>query len=164
MVQRFYSWLIVLASLVALTALPAVAGCPQPPASAQAVWTTITQTDPYTHWAFFPGLEGMYPGKSPHGAYLKVYVNDTALKAAKEDKPMPYGAIIVKENYGKDKKTLMAVTPMYKVKGYNPQAGDWFWAKYGPGGKVMKAGKVKGCIKCHSMKKNEDWRFLHVKK
>jgi hypothetical protein len=22
---------------------------------------------------------------------------------------------------------------VYKVKGYNPDAGDWFWAKYGPG-------------------------------
>lgn len=127
-------------------------------------WTYITKDNPYHKWHFFPGKEGLYEGKSPHGAYLKVYVNDIAYKAASEDKPMPYGAIIVKENYGKDKKTLMAITPMYKVEGFNPEAGDWFWAKYGPSGKVMAAGKVKGCIKCHSLQKDKDWRFLHFKK
>jgi hypothetical protein len=40
----------------------------------------------------------MYAGKSPHGAYLKVYANTLALKAARERKPMPDGAMIVKEN------------------------------------------------------------------
>ncbi len=70
---------------------------------------------------------------------------------------MPDGAIIVKENYGKDKKTLMAVTPMYKVKGYNPEGGDWFWVKYGAGGKILAAGQPKGCIECHGVQKSKDW-------
>ena len=122
------------------------------------------EQNPYQKWHFFPGKEGIYKGRSPHGAFLKVYVNELAYKAAIKDLPMPDGAIIVKENYGKDKKTLMAVTPMYKVKGYNPDAGDWFWAKYGPDGKVMAAGKIKGCIRCHGVKKNEDWRYLHYKR
>ncbi|SHE42687.1 Cytochrome P460 [Desulfacinum infernum DSM 9756] len=126
-------------------------------------WTYITRQNDYTQWKFFPGKEGIYPGQSPHGAYLKVYVNDIAYEAAKEGRPMPEGAIIVKENYGKDQKTLMAVTPMYKVKGYNPEGGDWFWGKYGPDGKVMAAGKVDGCIRCHSVHKTKDWRFLHAK-
>jgi len=30
---------------------------------------------------------------------------------------------------------------MYKVAGYNPGAGDWFWAKYSPQGKADKFGK-----------------------
>ena len=55
---------------------------------------------------------------------------------------MPDGAIIVKENYGKDKEKLMAITQMYLKKGCNPDAGDWFWAKYGPEGEVMSSGKV----------------------
>jgi hypothetical protein len=108
----------------------------------------------------WPGKEGMLPGKSPHGAYLKVYVNDIARFAIEQKRPMPNGAIIVKENYGEDKKTLMAVTPMYKSKGYNRKAGDWFWGKYGPDGKIMASGKVKGCIKCHSTVKKQDWLFL----
>jgi hypothetical protein len=84
-----------------------------------------------------------------------------ALTALKEKKPMPDGAIIVKENYGENKEKLMAVTPMYKKKGYNPDAGDWFWAKYGPKGKVMTAGKVEGCINCH--RAQENWLFTETK-
>ena len=75
----------------------------------------------------------------------------------------PNGSILVKENYGKDKKTLMAVTPMYKVRGYNPDEGDWFWAKYGPDGNIMSSGKVEGCINCHRARKNQDWIFTEPK-
>ena len=70
---------------------------------------------------------------------------------------------VVKENYGKDAATLMAVTPMYKVEGYNAEGADWFWGKYGADGKVMKAGKVEGCIKCHAKVKDQNWIFNTVK-
>ena len=103
----------------------------------------------------------MYEGTSPHGAFLKLYVNDVAYNAIKENKPMPNGAIIVKENYGEAKGKLESVTPMYKKEGYNPAAGEWFWAKYGPEGEVMKAGKVEGCIGCHGSRKN--WLFTEIK-
>lgn len=134
-----------------------------PPADGEAFWTYITKTNPYLGWGYWPGYYGMYPGKSPHGANLKFYANGIALEAAREGKPMPYGAILVKENYGKDKKTLMAITPMYKVKDYNPEAGDWFWAKYGPNGEIEGAGKVNGCINCHNAKKAEDFIFSEPK-
>ncbi len=120
------------------------------PADPGKVWTHITQCNPYLGWGTWPGYPGIYPGKSPHGAFLKLYANGLALKAAREGKPMPQGAIIVKENYGKDQKTLMAITPMYKVEGYNPEAGDWFWAKYAPDGTVAKSGKVQGLYRLPS--------------
>jgi hypothetical protein len=120
-----------------------------PPAEAEAFWTYITETHPYMQWDFFPGYDSMYPGESPHGAYLKLYANDIAIKAANAGEPMPDGAILVKENYGENQKDLMAITPMYKKKGYNPEGGDWFWAKYGPDGSVETSGKVDGCIQCH---------------
>lgn len=134
-----------------------------PSPDAKKVWSYITETNSYLGWGFWPGYVGIYPGKSPHGAYLKLYANSVALKAAREGKIMPYGSILLKENYGKDKKTLMAVTPMYRIKGYNPEGGDWFWAKYDPNGKVLKAGKVKGCIDCHTMQKSNDWLFTQPK-
>ena len=127
------------------------------------VWTHISQCNPYLGWGTWPGYPGIYPGKSPHGAFLKLYANGLALKAAREGKPMPNGAIIVKENYGEDQKTLVAITPMYKVKGYNPEAGDWFWAKYKPDGTVEKSGKVKGCIDCHRTQEEKDWLFTAPK-
>ncbi len=134
-----------------------------PPPDGEALWAYISEANPYLGWGMWPGYPGIYPGKSPHGAYLKLYANSLALKAAREGKPMPYGAILAKENYGKDQKTLMAITPMYKVKGYNPEAGDWFWVKYGPHGKVLAEGKVKGCIDCHNFKKAQDFIFTRPK-
>ena len=38
---------------------------------------------------------------------------------------------------------------MYKTAGYNPDAGDWYWAKYSPDGKADKYGKPAGCVGCH---------------
>ncbi len=134
-----------------------------PPPDGEALWNYITETNPYLGWGYWPGHTEIYPGQSPHGAYLKLYANSLALKAAREGKPMPDGAILVKENYGKDKKTLMAVTPMYKVQGYNPDGGDWFWAKYGPDGKVMTAGKVASCIECHRAGKAGNFIFTKAK-
>ena len=158
--------LVIVSTLVCLlvfTALLSQAGEDGIPADPGKVWTHITECNPYLGWGTWPGYPGIYPGKSPHGAFLKLYANGIALKAAREGKPMPNGAIIVKENYGKDQKTLMAITPMYKVKGYNPDAADWFWAKYAPDGTVAKSGKVKGCIDCHRTQEDKDWLFTTPK-
>jgi hypothetical protein len=143
----------------ALTAMItlATAASQMPGTEAGELWTYITETNAYTKWDKWPGKDGMYPGKSPHGAFLKLYVNEIALKAINEKTSMPEDAIIVKENYAEDKEQLLAITPMYKKKGYNPAGGDWFWAKYGPAGEVMASGKVDGCIKCHSTQ--TDWLF-----
>lgn len=129
-----------------------------PSTNPEAFWTYISKTNPYQKWEHWPGHPGMFPGKSPHGAFLEFYGNDIAIKAAKEGKKMPWGAILVKTNYAQDKKTLVSITPMYKVKGYNPDAGDWFWAKYSPNGAVIAAGKVDSCINCH--KKAKDFQFV----
>jgi len=121
-----------------------------PAAEANAVWTYLTETNPYDEWKPWPGHEGFLPGTSPHGAFLKLYVNEPAMKALEAGSPLPSGAIVVKEYYGPDKETLAAVTPMYRVANYDPDAGNWFWAKYGAGGEVQASGKVQSCIDCHS--------------
>jgi hypothetical protein len=90
---------------------------------------------------------------------LKLYANDIAIQAVKHGKPLPEGSILVKENYGKDKKTLVAITPMYKVKGYNPDDRNWLWAKYKKDGTIEAAGKVEGCIQCHRNVKEDDYLF-----
>jgi len=140
-----------------------------PPPEASSVWEYITQADPYLNWAFYPPKDGLYPSmrrgltpaKNPHGAYLKLYGNETAIQTAKEahDKPMPHGAILVIEDYDKDKVTLKSVMSIYKVAGYNPAEGDWFWGRYGPDGRVMDSGKVESCIECHRTQEWHDWRF-----
>ena len=157
--KRFWIAGAALASMLAIQLAWAGMHGKMPAPDGEELWSYIAETHDYKDWAPFPGWEGMYEGKSPHGAYLRLYANDIAVQAAKEGKPMPDRAILVKENYAEDRETLAAVTPMYKVEGYNPEAGDWFWAKYGPDGKIMAEGKVDGCIKCHSVKKSQDYIF-----
>jgi hypothetical protein len=158
------SWLIVIVALAAAAGMAlagaAVAKSHLPPAEGEAFWEYVTKTDPYTEWSYLPGKEGMYPGQSPHGKHLKVYVNQRALEAVKADKPLPAGSIVVKENYNADKE-LAAVTPMYLVEGYNPEAGDYWWAKISPQGEIMAEGKVASCIKCHAHADGGDYLFLY---
>ena len=123
------------------------------------LWKFITQEKPYTRWALWPGKGKLYEGTEPHGMLLTTYVSKGALKVIQKKKGKFAGsAMIVKENYMPDK-TLAAITVMYKARLFNPEAGDWFWAKYAPDGTVQKAGKVEGCINCHSDAADNDWVF-----
>lgn len=120
----------------------------------------ITKTDPYVKWDLMPGTTRMRQGMEPHGALQNVYVNKLALKAIKDKAGMlPDGAIIVKENYTPEGK-LGAVTVMSKKKGYNPEAGDYLWLKYGPDMKIQAQGKADPCIKCHTKAKDNDYVML----
>lgn len=119
----------------------------------------------FRNWAPAPGqgLEA-YPGQSPHGAFLKMYMNRSA--AAFPGKP-PHGSVIVKENYTEDGKTLAALTVMYRVKGYDPDNGDWYYMKFNGDGTVATAngvrlgGKVKSCIDCHAGAGGGDFVFFN---
>jgi hypothetical protein len=135
---------------------------------------------PYTEWAFEPNVpEGFYVGVEPHGMILRVFVNDVVTADLEggflAGDAYSEGAIIVKENHmpvGVDisdmalqspvegfEGNLAALTYMVKVAGYNPDAGDWFWAKMAPDGKIDAAGKAEGCIACHSQAVHQDFVF-----
>jgi hypothetical protein len=130
-----------------------------PAASGTALWDYLKQAGYANTWKMWPGTQAFYTGKSPHGAFLTTYVNDPAYEAIeKKAGSMPYGAVICKQNFDKDKKYL-SLTVMYKVKGYNPPEGDYFWAKYSPGGKIDAEGKISGCINCHSHQRGNDFVF-----
>lgn len=131
-----------------------------PAPEGKAVYQYITQTQPYEKWPMWPGKQKLYPGTEPHGALLTTYVNEPALQALKKNAPLPDGSIVVKENYTPQKK-LAAVTVMYKKAGFNPKAGDYFWLKYGPDGKIESEGKVDGCINCHRSAQGNDFLFTN---
>lgn len=128
------------------------------------LWNNIQKDDYRETWKLYPGKGKLYQGSHPHGAFLTTYVNGSALNGLSlGDKELPYGSILIKENYMPDKK-LGAITVMERVKGYNPDAGDWFWVKFSPKGDIITkdvemdgkkktvsiAGKPKGCIGCHT--------------
>lgn len=129
-----------------------------PGPDAKSLWKYITETSPYTSWGFWPDHKGLQEGDAPHAPLHKVFVNEVGLKSAHA--PVNFHTILVKENIGKDQK-LKALTVMYKIKGYNPDAGDWFWVKYGNTGKVAKSGKPSGCIDCHSGAADSDYIMVH---
>jgi hypothetical protein len=129
-----------------------------PGPDADEVWTYITETSPYTQWKFWDDHAGMQPGSAPHGPFHKVYVNDILYNAGTS--PVPYGSIQVKESFNNDKK-MTAITIMYKVKGYNPEAGDWYWARFSTEGKGGPEGKLEMCIGCHKAKAGNDYVFVH---
>ncbi len=118
----------------------------------------IIKYNPYRAWSLWPDKGRLYKGTEPHGLLLTTFVNDTALHSIKKKKGMADGSLIVKENYTADKK-FTALSVMYKIKGYNPEAGDWFWVKYAPDGKVLASGKVEACINCHVKRKDNDYIF-----
>jgi hypothetical protein len=159
MSRRFFVLITVLAVAAGLATL-ALAGptAKMPGPQAAALWNYIVKKNTYQKWNYFPDHKGMQPGRSPHGVFHKVFVNPIGLTAKKP--PYPYGTIVVKDNFNKAKK-LVAITVMYKVKGFDPGSGDWYWVVYRPGGQVRAAGKLKGCIRCHAGVANKDWVFVH---
>ncbi len=136
---------------------------------ANGLWDKMKNENYQKKWKMWPGKEAFYEGKEPHGAFLITYVNAAAHEAiVKIKEKMPAGAIIIKENYMHDK-NIASITVMYKMEGFNPDAFDWFWAKFAPSGKVLTeekdgkiiklAGKVAGCIECHGKQTSNDYIF-----
>jgi hypothetical protein len=132
---------------------------------AQQLWPRIQE---YPQWNQPAGLEGWQRGTAPHGKFVKYYANKP-LEELETD-----GAIIVKENYTAEMNdALDSITVMEKRKGYDPETGDWFYAKYNPKGDLeesdqgkMLAGLVgkgtsKGCLPCHAKAQGGDYLFLN---
>lgn len=112
-----------------------------------------------------------YIGQHPHGAILDTISGKIVIGSKLHN-------IIVKRNYdgetisiakvaSEPAKYLQAITVMLERPGYDPEAGDWFWAKYRADGSLdtnpegtRLAGKVTACISCHSSAPGGDMIFL----
>jgi hypothetical protein len=132
-----------------------------PEASGEAVLAYLTAADFRNSWDLWPGTTEKYEGTEPHGALLTTYLNPAAAQAAASGAgEMPPGAIVVKDNFMPDG-MFGASTVMYKIEGYNPEAGDWWWAKFMPDGSVdmdgMAQGRVEMCIGCHAKGADNDY-------
>jgi hypothetical protein len=136
---------------------------------ADKLWEKMQTQNYRNNWKMWPGKGSFYPGTEPHGTLLTTYMNEPAYNAiANKMEQMPYGSIITKENYTENR-SLSDITVMQKIEGFNPDANDWFWARYSPGGEIIiqekygrtvkLAGKVDGCIDCHSKQISNDYIF-----
>ncbi len=125
--------------------------------------------------AGYAGKDGLmsrpYIGQHPHGAILDTISGKIVIDGKLND-------IIVKRNYNGETisiakvasepaKYLQAITVMLERPGYDPETGDWFWAKFRTDGSldtnpegIMLAGKVTDCIACHTTAPGGDMIFL----
>lgn len=144
---------------------PVVRQVAGPDTTGASVWAYLHENE-YQEWATWPEKGEMYQGQAPHGARLTTYLNGIAADALEGgEEAFPAGSIIVKENYTPDG-GLAAVTTMYKVPGYNPDAADWFFTKHLAGGELDRTpngmameGRVPGCIGCHQAKADNDYIY-----
>jgi len=128
--------------------------------SGDRLWQRITEDSDFNNYRQWSGHEGLRPGQSPHGVLHKVFANRDIYDALPVTTgEVPYGSIIVKENYTSTKK-IDKLTVMAKVKGYSPETNDWFWAMYSPEGEVMAEGSPSGCLSCHGGLVSNDYIII----
>ncbi|MEM8679579.1 MAG: cytochrome P460 family protein [Planctomycetota bacterium] len=133
---------------------------------AEQFWQYL-QTGPmaYDEWRGFPGRpEGLQTGRSPHGSKVRLVANRKARESAED--PVP-GSILLMENLNSSGTRVISITVMYRVNGYDPPHGDWFWAKYQMDGKLARidgrraAGRINSCIECHQAAAGGDYIFAN---
>lgn len=152
--QRFLfaTGLLALASAAACKGL----GTPEDQAEAASIWEQMAE---YKTWSHLAGHEGIQKGTSVHGNYVRTFVN--GIGAANPDE-LPYGTILVKEAFSKnDEATLQATTVMKRIEGYDPENGDWFWARFTAAGEQTHNGQVAFCADCHFDAGGDDFSFLN---
>jgi hypothetical protein len=140
-----------------------------------AAWPTVTdkpvQVGPQL-WALCRALtseearamEAAAKAHGPHSEYsIVVRVSPEAVAAFHEAKPLPAGAIVVKEKYadGLASGPLQGYAVMVKREaGYDPVAGDWEYAyvALAPERRVSR-GRLAECAGCHASARDRDYLF-----
>ena len=107
--------------------------------------------------------EAAGPGGPHAGHSIVVRVSPDAIAAYREGRPLPAGAVVVKEKYDDASASgpLQAYGVMIKrAAGYDPRGGDW---EYGfvtlaPEAAVTR-GRLEGCAGCHARARETDHLF-----
>lgn len=114
------------------------------------LWDEISD---YQTWNQLENWQGILPSESVHGVAMQTWYNDIAYDALMiiDINTMPENSIIVKEGYQDANGTdINTITVMKKINGYNPDAGDWYWASFNPDGSSNASGIVDFCVSCHA--------------
>jgi hypothetical protein len=101
----------------------------------------------------------------PHAAYsIVVRVSPDGVDAYREGRPLPRGAVVVKEKYANASGSgpMQAYALMTKrEEGFDPAGGDWEYAFVGlSDGRASTArGRLPGCAGCHASARERDYLF-----
>jgi len=128
--------------------------------SGERLWQRITEESDYRNYQQWEGHDGLQPGQSPHGVWHEVFANRDIFEALPvSGGEVPYGSILVKENYTSAKE-LDKLTVMVKVKDYSPENNDWFWAAISSEGDILAEGMPGGCLSCHGGLVSNDYIII----
>lgn len=134
---------------------------------AQSLWAFLVRPQsPYTQWPPLPSKDGWRTAAEHHGPSVRLYANTAALA---DPKGLPPGSIVILEDYSADQKSRTGINILYRVKGFDPKNGDWYWMKYLENGTLVReqsgnvsvpvAGRVMACIDCHRKAAGNDFVF-----
>lgn len=132
----------------------------RPGADGAAIWDYVTRQNYRQNFSLIPGKNQLYQGIAPHSFLLTVYVNQIAREAIdKKSGSMPAGSIVIKDAHGPTGDFQNALL-MYKIPGFDPPNGDWYWSTRRNTGAVGTSGSIAGCYNCHTRSAANDQLFL----
>jgi hypothetical protein len=125
-----------------------------------ALFTLISQTEPFSGYTLFPNADavtsGTLNGSTAHQPMVRVSINARALSALQNGKlpagaKFPDGSVILKEVRNSNGATF-EMTVMYKDSANSSAGNGWLWAAFSPTGNVAYsiAGRGNECTSCHS--------------
>jgi hypothetical protein len=140
-----------------LAAVLALAACRQndDPEGAKELFARIDgfRTDPSWHRA--PGFATRKPSFTAHADAVEIWVNAPLAAALAGPAPItvwPDGAIVAKEGFRKEQRSIVAVM--------EKRGGEWYWAEYDSDGEPLFSGKPKICVDCHDNRAQySDWLY-----
>lgn len=95
-----------------------------------------------------------------HGSFVKTFLDVSAFEQY-QTKSFPYAdqTLSFKESYSAKDGAVNRLYMMKKIKGYDPDNGDWYYAVMSTEGVASQQGKVSFCISCHASAKDKDYIY-----
>lgn len=122
---------------------------------AEELWSALQG---YSAWDVPEGWSETPTESADHVGLFVVRYDNATLALWDGGGEAPGGSIALKEEFDADG-VLLGFTAMQKRPGYDPDHGDWFWAKYDVDGTVRTSGQVAMCFTCHADAPSD---YLHV--
>lgn len=147
-------------SIFTLSSLFMISGCSTP--------TTPSTSDDSVHlkgiveeYKSYEKINDKRVKSNQHGGiFVNTLINKTGIDSFRNKKyPYAEGSVVIKEGFDSETSDLSKIYVMKKIKGYDPQNGDWLYAVTDPSGKVQMSGKIQMCISCHVAGKDKDYVF-----
>ena len=126
-----------------------------------ALFTRVTESDPFRSYAPFPNLpgnaSGILSGSSAHVPRIRVSMNALAMSVLRNGRlpsgaTFPDGAVVFKEVLADNGETSVYAV-MVKDRGNALAENGWLWAEYRPDGETVfgLANRGNACTGCHAL-------------